>query len=131
MPQVARALYAWLQVDDGPRHGRTGDVPAILVGAICPLPGVGLRMPGNKYAMKLVVTLIGPPSAGWIGEDVDPWIWPRWHRCWCHCSRGRGRRRRAADRWVSRRRGGLHRTPCGRGLYHRRTNNRFPESEGM
>ncbi len=42
MSQAARALYAWLQVDDGPCNGRTGDVPAVLVGAVCPLPGVSL-----------------------------------------------------------------------------------------
>ena len=76
MTQITRALYAWLQVNDSPQHGRAGDMPAVLVGAVCPLPGVGLRVPGYKYAMKLVVTLIGPPGAGWIWEDIDPWIWP-------------------------------------------------------
>ena len=74
MSQAARALHSRLQVDDGSYNGRAGDMPAILVGAICPLPGVGLRVPGHKYAVKLVVTLIGPPGAGGVGEDIDAWI---------------------------------------------------------
>jgi len=63
MSQTARALHSWLQVDDSSYNRGAGDVPAVLVGAVCPLPGVGLRVPGYKYAVKLVVTLIGPPGA--------------------------------------------------------------------
>ena len=74
MSQTARALHAWLQVDDGSYNGRTRDVPAILISARCPLPGVSLRVPGYKCAVKLVIALIGPPGAGGIREDIDPRI---------------------------------------------------------
>ena len=71
MSQAACALYTRLQIDDGSNNGRTGDMPAVLVRASCPLPGVGLRVPGYEYTVKLVVTLIGPPGAGGIREDID------------------------------------------------------------
>src|SRR6202035_3823630 len=45
MPQATGALHSWLQIDDGTHNGRTGDMPAKLIGAVCPLPGVGLRVP--------------------------------------------------------------------------------------
>jgi hypothetical protein len=73
-------------------------MPAKLIGAVCPLPGVGLRVPGHKYAVKLVITLIGPPGAGGVGEDIDPRIRTRWYRCRCACLCGRIRRWRASYR---------------------------------
>jgi hypothetical protein len=45
-------------------------MPAKLIRASCPLPGIGLRPPWHKYAMKLEVTLIGPPRTLPIGENI-------------------------------------------------------------
>src|SRR5947208_15004629 len=45
-------------------------MPAKLIRASCPLPSIGLRPPWHKYAMKLEVTLIGPPRTLPIGENI-------------------------------------------------------------
>src|SRR6266496_255504 len=58
-------------------------MPAKLIRASCPLPGIRLRPPWHKYAMKLEVTLIGPPRTLSIGENIHGT-----GRC-CRTSRGR------------------------------------------
>jgi len=96
MPQPGRALHSWLQVNDGSYHRSAGDMPAKLIGAICPLPGVGLRVPRHKCSVKLVVTLIGPPGAGAIGKYIDT----RRRRCACSARRGRWMRSwHSVDLW--------------------------------
>jgi hypothetical protein len=71
VPRSICALHARLQIDDRAYHRLAGDVPAILVGARRPLPGIGLGVPGHKYPVQLVVALIGPPGAGSMGENVQ------------------------------------------------------------
>ncbi len=71
MAQSIGTLDPGLQHHDGSGRGTGRDAPAKLIGARHPLPGVGLCFPGNKDAVQLEITLIGPPGAGSIGEDVS------------------------------------------------------------
>ena len=71
MAQAIGALDPGLEHNNGSRRGIGGDAPAELIGARYPLPGVGLYSPGNKDAMQLEITLIGPPGAGPKGEEIS------------------------------------------------------------
>ena len=51
MAQPIGTLNPGLEHNDGSERGTGGDAPAELMGARYPLPGVGLRFPGNKDAM--------------------------------------------------------------------------------
>ncbi len=71
MAQSISALDPGLQHNNCSRRGLRRDAPAKLIGTRHPLPGVGLHFPGNKDSMELEITLIGPPCAGSIGEDIS------------------------------------------------------------
>jgi hypothetical protein len=64
------SLYPGLQVDDRPWCRLGGNMPAILHSTRSPLPCHGIRCPGDKYAMQLVIALIGPPGATSIREHI-------------------------------------------------------------
>src|SRR2546423_3677011 len=64
------ALYPGLEVYNGPNGWSGGNMPTELSSTSCPLPGISIGPPWHKYAMQLVVTLIGPPGAARVGEGI-------------------------------------------------------------
>ena len=71
MTQSVGSFDPGLEYDNSSERGAGRNAPAKLIGARYPLPGVGLRSPGNKDAMQLEITLIGPPRTGSIGEEIS------------------------------------------------------------
>lgn len=70
VPQTISSLYPRLQIHN-PTHVRcSGNAPVEVIGAGCPLPGVGLSSPWHIDTVQLVVALVGPPGASWPGELI-------------------------------------------------------------
>src|SRR5881398_3177865 len=70
VPQTISPLYPRLQIHN-PAHGwRSGNAPVEVIGASCPLPGIGLGSPWHIDTVQLVVAFIGPPGASRPGELI-------------------------------------------------------------